>query len=113
MSTRGAHLDLFGKGGAEHHGLPDAFVRHCVLLHDASDLWLESHVQHAVGLIQHQEAEHKHSPALRPKPPLVLLALRRRQQPLTKLDGSLSSVHVNSGLGLDWIRESSVCKQMH
>ena len=51
-----SYLDLLGEGCAEHHGLTDAFRRHRVLLHDASDLGLETHVQHAVGLVQDQEA---------------------------------------------------------
>lgn len=51
------YLDLFGEGCAEHHGLSDAFVRHGVLFHDASYLWLEPHVQHAICLIQDQVAK--------------------------------------------------------
>lgn len=49
-------LNLLGEGGTEHHGLADAFRWHCILLHNASDLWLKTHVQHAVSLIQDQEA---------------------------------------------------------
>lgn len=50
----GVYLDLLGEGSAEHHGLTDAFRGHGVLLHDASDLGLKTHVQHPVSLIQHQ-----------------------------------------------------------
>lgn len=58
------YLDFLWEGCAEHHGLANAFGRHGVLLHDASDLRLEAHVQHAVGLVQDQEAEHKQIPTL-------------------------------------------------
>lgn len=53
-----AYLDLFGESGTEHHGLTDAFGRHCVLFNNSSDLWLKTHVQHAVSLIQDQVAAH-------------------------------------------------------
>lgn len=54
------YLDLLWEGGAEHHGLADAFRWHCILLHNASDLWFKTHVQHAVSLIQDQVAVEKH-----------------------------------------------------
>ncbi len=54
------YLDLFGEGGAEHHGLTAAFRWHCILLHNASDLWLKTHVQHTVSLIQDQVAAEIH-----------------------------------------------------
>lgn len=38
------YLDLLREGGTEHHGLSDAFGWHCILLHNSSDLWLETHV---------------------------------------------------------------------
>ena len=50
------YLDLLGEGGAEHHRLPAALSGHRVLLHDTSDLGLETHVQHAISLIQNQVA---------------------------------------------------------
>lgn len=50
----GQPLDLFGEGGGEHEGLALAGGGHVVLLHDATDLRLETHVQHPVSLIQHQ-----------------------------------------------------------
>lgn len=50
------YLDLFRKGCTEHHGLPDAFVGHSVLFHNASNLWFKSHVQHTICLIQDQVA---------------------------------------------------------
>lgn len=50
------HLDLFRESCTEHHSLPDAFVRHGVLLDDASNLGLKTHVQHAVSLVQDQIA---------------------------------------------------------
>lgn len=51
LESQQTHLDLFRKRSAEHQGLSDAFVRHGVLLHDASYLWFKAHVQHAVCLI--------------------------------------------------------------
>ena len=51
------YLDLLGEGSTEHHGLTDAFRGHGVLLHDASDLGLKTHVQHPVSLVQHQVAD--------------------------------------------------------
>ena len=50
------YLDLLGEGGAEHHGLTQALGGHGVLLHDAPDLGLEAHVEHAVRLVQNQVA---------------------------------------------------------
>ena len=52
-AQEGGYLDLLGEGGGEHHGL--ALAGHCVLLHDAADLRLKPHVQHAICLVQHQE----------------------------------------------------------
>ena len=48
------HLDLARKRGREHER--DALARrwHGVLLHDAADLRLEAHVEHAVSLVEHQ-----------------------------------------------------------
>lgn len=48
------YLNLLGEGGTEHHGLTAAFRRHCILFHNASNLWFKTHVQHAVSLIQDQ-----------------------------------------------------------
>ena len=48
----GEHLDLLGEGGGEHEGLPLASWRHVVLLHDPSDLGLETHVQHSVRFVK-------------------------------------------------------------
>ena len=61
MKTRGCqpHLDLLGKGGREHHGLPLPHGRHGVLLHDAADLRLKPHVQHAICLIQYQVTRYR------------------------------------------------------
>ena len=47
------HLDLFGEGGGEHHGLPSVLGSwHVVLLHDPANLGFEAHVEHSVGLVQ-------------------------------------------------------------
>lgn len=56
----GNYLNFLGESGTEHHGLTDTFRRHCILLHNASDLWLKTHVQHAVSLIQDQVAVETH-----------------------------------------------------
>uniref|UniRef100_A0A8W7PSX2 Uncharacterized protein n=1 Tax=Anopheles coluzzii TaxID=1518534 RepID=A0A8W7PSX2_ANOCL len=50
-------LDRLREGGGEHERLPFARHRHAALLDDAPDLRLEAHVQHAVGFVQHQEAD--------------------------------------------------------
>ena len=52
MSYRQLYLNLFGEGGGEHERLAIARLGHRVLLDDATDLWLEPHVQHAVSLVQ-------------------------------------------------------------
>jgi len=49
------YLDLLGEGGGEHHGSALASRGHRVLLHDTADLWLKTHVQHAVSLVQNQK----------------------------------------------------------
>lgn len=54
------YLDLLWESGTEHHSLPDALGWHCILLHNASDLWFKAHIQHAVSLIQDQVAIEKH-----------------------------------------------------
>lgn len=51
----GQHLDLLGKSGRKHECLSLASRGHGVLLHNAANLGLKSHIQHAVSLIQHQE----------------------------------------------------------
>lgn len=51
----GQHLDLFGERGRKHERLTISRLGHRVLLDDAANLRLETHVQHSVGLIQHQE----------------------------------------------------------
>lgn len=51
------YLDLLWESSTEHHGLANALRWHCILLHDASNLRFKSHVQHAVSLIQDQEAK--------------------------------------------------------
>lgn len=55
-ASRPTYLDLFGKGSTEHHSPADAFWWHCVLFHNTSDLWLKTHVQHAISLIHNQVA---------------------------------------------------------
>lgn len=53
------YLNLFRKGCAEHHGVSDAFVWHCVLFNNASDLRFKSHIQHSIRLIQDEVAVEK------------------------------------------------------
>mmetsp|Transcript_33576 Transcript_33576/g.57579 ORF Transcript_33576/g.57579 Transcript_33576/m.57579 type:complete len:680 (+) Transcript_33576:271-2310(+) len=51
----GQGLDLVGESGGEEKSLALAGGRHVVLLDDAADLGLETHVKHAIGLVQHQQ----------------------------------------------------------
>jgi hypothetical protein len=50
----GKHLDIAGEGGREHERLSVSDGRHVLTLDDAADLGLETHVQHAIGLIEHE-----------------------------------------------------------
>ena len=50
-------LDVLWVGGAEHQGLALLFRGHTRRAHQATHLWLEAHVQHAVGLVHHQVAQ--------------------------------------------------------
>jgi len=45
-------LDFFGEGGREHEGLSVTGARHVFLFDDSSDLRLEPHIQHPIGLVQ-------------------------------------------------------------
>jgi len=47
-------LNFLWKRSTEHQRLSSASWRHGILLHNAPDLRLKAHVQHAIGLIQHQ-----------------------------------------------------------
>eukprot|EP00968_Pinguiococcus_pyrenoidosus_P011761 scaffold977_cov253-Pinguiococcus_pyrenoidosus.AAC.22 len=51
----GKLLNLSRKSGTEHECLAIRGPRHVLLFHDAPDLRLEAHVQHAVGLVENQE----------------------------------------------------------
>mmetsp|Transcript_90555 Transcript_90555/g.245481 ORF Transcript_90555/g.245481 Transcript_90555/m.245481 type:complete len:424 (+) Transcript_90555:106-1377(+) len=48
-------LAALRESGGEHHGLALVLARHVVLLADLPNLGLETHVQHAVRLVQHQD----------------------------------------------------------
>ncbi|KAL2134474.1 hypothetical protein VTI74DRAFT_120 [Chaetomium olivicolor] len=48
----GKHLDVAGEGGREHERLALAGGRHVLALDDAANLGLETHVEHAIGLIK-------------------------------------------------------------
>ncbi|TFB02208.1 hypothetical protein CCMA1212_005838 [Trichoderma ghanense] len=50
----GEHLDVAGEGGREHERLSVSDGRHVLTLDDAADLGLETHVQHAIGLVEHE-----------------------------------------------------------
>ena len=50
----GQHLDVTGESGRKHESLALADVRHVLTLHNTADLGFETHVQHAVSLIQNQ-----------------------------------------------------------
>ena len=48
------YLNFSGKCCTEHKRLPLSRTRHFILQHNPSDLWLKSHVQHPICLIQDQ-----------------------------------------------------------
>lgn len=48
----GEHLDLLGEGGGEHESLSLIDARHVLTLDDSSDLGLETHIKHSIGLIE-------------------------------------------------------------
>lgn len=54
----GEHLDLAREGGTVHERLALSFGWHALLLHNAADLGLEAHIQHAISLVEHKEPAH-------------------------------------------------------
>ena len=50
----GEQLDVAGEGAAEHEGLALMNTRHVLALDDTANLRLETHVKHAIGLIEHE-----------------------------------------------------------
>lgn len=52
----GKHLDVPREGGGEHERLTLVNAGHVLLLDDPTNLGLETHVQHAVSLIENEEA---------------------------------------------------------
>ncbi|KAF3062751.1 hypothetical protein CFAM422_010726 [Trichoderma lentiforme] len=50
----GEHLDVAREGGREHESLSFSDVGHVLTLNNTADLGLETHVQHAIGLIEHK-----------------------------------------------------------
>lgn len=52
----GEHLNFAREGGAEHEGLTFLCTRHVFTLNDATNLGLETHVEHAIGLIENEVA---------------------------------------------------------
>lgn len=50
-------LDLLGERGTEQQSLAVAWWGHATLLHDLPDLGLETHIKHAISLIQSQELD--------------------------------------------------------
>lgn len=52
-----AHLDVAGEGGTEHERLALRDTGHVLALDDAADLRLESHVEHAVSLVEDEVAD--------------------------------------------------------
>jgi hypothetical protein len=63
----GEALHFAGEGGGEEEGLAGHVVRHRVwaaALHNLADLRLETHVKHAVGLVQRQEPAHQFVPTV-------------------------------------------------
>jgi hypothetical protein len=47
-------LDVAGEGGGKHESLTVLNAWHILALHDTSDLWFETHVQHTISLIKNQ-----------------------------------------------------------
>ena len=57
------HLNLFGEGGGEHHGLSSLVgAGPVVLLDDPTDMGLEAHIEHTIGFVKKQEPEHVFNP---------------------------------------------------
>merc|ERR1711963_277185 len=50
-------LNLSGEGCTEHQGLALRAVRHVLVFNDVTDLRFETHIQHAISLIHHKEAD--------------------------------------------------------
>jgi hypothetical protein len=50
----GEHLDVAGEGGGEHEGLAVSDARHVLTLDDTSNLGLETHVKHAISLVENK-----------------------------------------------------------
>merc|ERR1711963_880973 len=50
-------LNLSGEGSAEHQSLALRAVRHVLVFDDVADLRFETHIQHAISLIHHKEAD--------------------------------------------------------
>lgn len=50
----GEHLDVAREGGREHESLSFSDVGHVLALNNTADLGLETHVQHAIGLVEHK-----------------------------------------------------------
>jgi hypothetical protein len=50
----GKHLDVAGEGGREHESLAVGDLRHILTLDNTANLRLETHVQHAIGLIKNK-----------------------------------------------------------
>ncbi|GKT40846.1 uncharacterized protein ColSpa_01026 [Colletotrichum spaethianum] len=48
------HLDVAGEGGGEHESLAVLNIGHVLALDDTANLGLETHVKHAVSLIEHK-----------------------------------------------------------
>ena len=52
QEVAGEHLNVAWEGGTEHKGLSVLDVWHILTLDNAANLWLETHVQHAISLIE-------------------------------------------------------------
>lgn len=50
----GEHLDVAGEGGGEHQSLTISDTGHILTLDDAANLGLETHVKHAISLIENE-----------------------------------------------------------
>lgn len=54
QEVAGQHLDVAGEGGRKHESLAAVSGGHVLALDDAADLGLETHVKHAVSLVENQ-----------------------------------------------------------
>jgi len=52
QEVAGKHLNIAGEGGRKHKSLSVLNTWHILTLNNTSNLWFETHVQHAVSFIE-------------------------------------------------------------